>query len=79
MIFDNVFGNIYRSAFGLNISSCDIFADDSDAAKLNAAEQKNQHNNRCIAGHCNFKEELLNNHHNKVDYRKQSRDKADDG
>ena len=71
MIFDNILCDVYRSVFCLDISPCDVFADYAEATKLNAAQKKNKHNDRCIAGHINAPEKLLNNNHNDIKNRKQ--------
>lgn len=66
-VIDYLFGDIYRSAFRLNIILGKIFADYTNGEKLNAAEKGDKYNYLSKTVDSDFVNEFSNKCNDKVD------------
>ena len=64
-----LFKNVNRSVFDLDIHLGEVFADDAEAEKNETADKKQERYNRCVAGHVDAEEKLLDNNHQQINYR----------
>ena len=74
--FQYFFCDIDGAIFTLFEGSAHIFTDDTDAEQLNAAQQKNQNDDGCIAGDINAKEQFFADYPDQIQHRRHSRKAA---